>query len=206
MHHCDGVQYAFYKRKDVMTISLHESGKTLFPGTGFVEEMGEGEGHGYSVNIPLPVGTYDGTYVRAFKEAAYPIIKAFNPDVIMIEIGMDTLAGDPLAHLHLTNNAMVEVLSMVLSLNKPVLAVGGGGYNIENTVRGWALAWATLCGEAIDDMSLGMGGVMLANTDWSGGLRDRILLSDAGKRKEVDKEVYEIIQAVHKNLFPLHNL
>lgn len=206
VHHCDGVQHAFYRRKDVMTVSLHENGKTLFPGTGFESEIGEGEGRGYSVNIPLPVGTYDGAYLRAFEQAALPVIKAFNPDVMMVEIGMDTLAGDPLAHLHLTNNVVVEVLERVLALGKPVLATGGGGYHIENTVRGWTLAWSTLCGESSDDMMMGLGGVMLENTDWAGGLRDRVLLSDAGRRGNVDREVDATITRIREFVFPIHGL
>ena len=206
VHHCDGVQHAFYRRNDVMTVSLHEDGKTLFPGTGFENEIGEGDGRGYSVNIPLPVGTYDGAYIRAFEEAALPVIKAFNPDVMMVEIGMDTLAGDPLAHLHLTNNVVVEILERVLALGKPIVATGGGGYHIENTVRGWTLAWSALCGESAVDMIMGMGGVMLENTDWTGGLRDRMLLSDAGRRAVVDREVNVTIGKIRKFIFPIHGL
>ena len=94
-----------YDRVDVMTISMHESGRTLFPGTGFPDEIGTGAGEGYSVNIPLPSGTYDDIWLAAFHETALPLMGAYDPDVIVIEIGMDTLSGDPLAHLSLTNNA-----------------------------------------------------------------------------------------------------
>jgi acetoin utilization protein AcuC len=202
----DHVQNAFYSRKDIMKVSLHESGRTLFPGTGFEDEIGSGEGRGYTVNIPLPVGTYDGAYISAFTEAALPLMKAFNPDVIIVELGMDGLAGDPLAHLHLTNNVFVEIVGRVLELDKPILATGGGGYNIENTVRGWALAWSVLCGEMIDDISAGMGGVMLENRDWFGGLRDRVLLSDAGQRGEVDSDVEATVQKIRGTVFPLHGI
>ena len=205
-HHSDGVQNAFYARKDVMTISMHESGKTLFPGTGFEDEMGVGEGTGYSVNIPLPVGTYDAAFVRAFAEVVLPLMKAFDPDIIIMELGMDALAGDPLAHLHLTNNAHVEIISDVLALDKPILATGGGGYNIDNTARGWALAWSVLCGEQIDDMSIGLGGVMLENRDWLGGLRDRVLLSDAGLRGEVDAQIETTVRKIRSTVFPLHGI
>ena len=208
VHHSDGVQAAFYRRKDVMNVSLHESGKTLFPGTGFEEEMGDGEGRGYTVNIPLPVGTYDGAYLRAYREAALPLMQAFHPDVVVIEIGMDALAADPLAHLHLTNNVHAEIVGTVLELGVPVLATGGGGYNVENTVRGWTLAWSVLCGDqsAQEDMTMGLGGVMLGNTDWYGGLRDRVLLSDAGRRGSVDSEIDATIAKIRKTLFPMHGL
>lgn len=208
VHHCDGVQEAFYRRSDVLTISMHESGRTLFPGTGFENEIGEGLGLGYSVNLPLPVGTYDGAYLRVFREVVLPLLKRFDPDVILLELGMDGLAGDPLAHLHLTNNVYGEVAQSVVNLGKPVVATGGGGYNVENTVRGWALCWSVMCGDqaAHDEMMLGMGGVMLETTEWLGGLRDRILLSDAGIRERVDQEVDALIRRIRETVFPIHNL
>jgi acetoin utilization protein AcuC len=206
VHHGDGVQEAFYQRDDVMTISLHESGKTLFPGTGGVDETGRGKGKGYSVNIPLPVGTYDAAYERAFRKAALPLIVKYDPDVLIVELGMDGLSGDPLAHLHLTNNAYAEVIKDILKLEKPILATGGGGYNVEATVRGWALSWSILCGEDDDDMGIGLGGVMLESTEWLGGLRDRVLISDAGIRRTVDDEINQVIDDVKNKLFPLHGL
>ena len=127
VHHGDGVQNAFYDRADVMTISLHESGKTLFPGTGAETETGAGAGEGYAVNLPLPVGTCDAAYQQVFRETVMPLIRAYDPDVIVLEIGMDALAGDPLAHLRLTNNTHADILDRVVDLGKPVLATGGGG-------------------------------------------------------------------------------
>ena len=208
VHHSDGVQDAFYARGDVMTISLHENGRTLFPGTGWETETGAGAGEGCTVNLPLPVGTYDAIYEWAFTEAALPLMKAYDPDVIMVELGMDALAGDPLAHLNLTNNVHADLLDRVLRLGKPVLATGGGGYNVENTVRGWTLCWSVLCGDhaAQQDMMLGMGGVMLENTDWLGGLRDRALLSHAGRRAEIDAEVQRVVGYIKTHVFPRHGL
>jgi acetoin utilization protein AcuC len=206
VHHGDGVQNAFYERNDVMTISLHESGKTLFPGTGFENEIGRGKGKGYAINIPLPVGTYDAAYEKAFNEAALPLIKKYNPDVLIMELGMDGLAGDPLAHLNLTNNVYADIIKQVLQLEKPILATGGGGYNVESTVRGWALAWSVLCGEDEHDLGIGLGGVMLETTEWLGGLRDRILITDAGIRDTVDAEIQRVTQYIKDNVFPLHGL
>jgi acetoin utilization protein AcuC len=206
VHHCDGVQNAFYRRNDVMTISLHESGHTLFPGTGFENEIGEGEGRGFSVNVPLPVGTYDSIYLDVFRTVVLPLIRSFNPDLLIVELGMDGLAGDPLAHLHLTNNVYADIVKQLVQLGKPILATGGGGYHVENTVRGWALAWSILCGEEPEDLSIGMGGVMLENTDWFGGLRDRVLLTDAGQRGHVDEEVRQVIDRIRKTVFPIHGI
>jgi acetoin utilization protein AcuC len=207
VHHSDGVQAAFYDTPDVMTISFHESGKTLFPGTGFENETGRGAGLGYSVNVPLPVGTYDEIYLHAFREVAIPLSTAYKPDVIVVELGLDALAGDPLAHLHLTNNTHADILNRILAFEKPLLVTGGGGYHVENTVRGWTLAWSMLCGDDSSyDLSIGMGGVMLQNTDWAGGLRDRFLLSDAGRRGNVDAEVNATIDRIRARVFPFHGL
>ena len=205
VHHGDGVQAAFYRRSDVMTLSLHESGQTLYPGTGFEDEIGEGEGAGYAANVPLPMGTYDEAYLRAFEAVALPLLDAYDPDAIVLEIGMDALAGDPLAHLSLTNNAHAEVLAWLLQRGKPILATGGGGYHVENTARGWALAWNVFCGE--DDHHVGaMGGVMLESTEWHGGLRDRQLAPSALQRATVEAAIDATVEAVRRNVFGLHGI
>ena len=206
VHHCDGVQNAFYNRSDIMTMSLHESGKTLFPGTGFETEIGAGKGTGYSVNFPLPAGTYDDAYKEAFNRAVKPLIIKYNPDFIIIELGMDALSGDPLAHLNLTNNTYADILNDMLNLEKPILATGGGGYNVENTARGWALAWSVLCGEEDYDLSLGLGGVMLENIEWPGGLRDRTLVPDTNQSHRVGKEIKRIIKKIKSTVFPIHGI
>jgi acetoin utilization protein AcuC len=207
-HHGDGVQDAFYDRRDVMTVSMHQSGRTLFPGTGFEEELGHGEGYGFNVNLPLPVGTYDAAFLKAFDLGVLPVVRAFDPDVIVLELGMDALAGDPLAHLQLSNNAYADVVQRVRDLGKPILATGGGGYHVENTVRGWALCWSVLCGDQADHdaMSFGMGGVLLETTDWSGGLRDRMLITDAGRRSGVDVDVDAMLRRIRTLVFPLHGI
>jgi acetoin utilization protein AcuC len=207
IHHCDGVQDAFYDNPDVMTLSLHESGKTQFPGTGFEDEIGVGNGLGYCVNVPMPVGTYDGIFLKAFHKIVLPMIEAFGPDVIVLELGMDGLGGDPLGHWNLTNNVFADAINMVLKFNKPILATGGGGYNIENTARGWALAWSVLTGQDMsEEMGLGMGGVMLESAEWQGGLRDRIQIPDAAIKSQVDPQVEAVIEKLKATLFPLHNL
>jgi acetoin utilization protein AcuC len=205
VHHGDGVAYAFYDRSDVMTISFHEDPRILFPGTGFEDEIGTGKGKGYCVNVPLPVGTYDQAYMKAFEAIAVPLMTAFNPDVIVFELGADALAGDPLAHLYLTNNVYVEIINYLLRLNKPILMTGGGGYNIENTVRAWALAWTVLCG-ADSDTNPALGGVMLESTDWQGGLRDRVLAVSSQQRDAVMPAVEATIEAIKANIFPIHRL
>lgn len=207
VHNADGVAYAFYHRSDVMTISLHENPKTLFPGTGFEDEIGEDEGRGYCVNLPLPVGTFDRAYMHAFEEIVPPLIRAYNPDVIVFELGADTLAGDPLAHLYLTNNTYVEIIHHLLRFDKPILATGGGGYHVENTVRAWALAWTVLSGQDVEHgMGWAVGGVMLQSTDWQGGFRDRELPVTNQQRETVLPALDATIETLKAKVFPLHGL
>ncbi len=208
VHHGDGVQNAFYDRNDVMTISFHENGKTLFPGTGFEDEIGIGQGKGYCVNIPLPIGTYDQAYMEAFKAIAPPLIDAYNPDVIVFELGADALASDPLAHLWLTNNTYADIIHSLLNFNTPILMTGGGGYNIDNTVRAWALAWSVLCGADSENQeaNIGLGGVMLESTDWHGGLRDRQLPVDSQQCDAISQNIDGTIEIIKTNVFPFHKV
>jgi acetoin utilization protein AcuC len=207
VHHGDGVANAFYNRSDVMTISFHENPKTLFPGTGFEHEIGTGKGKGYCVNVPLPVGTYDQAYMKAFEAIALPLIKAYNPDVIVFELGADALAGDPLAHLQLTNNTYAEIINHLMDFGKPILATGGGGYNFENTVRAWALAWSILCGADRDeDTSHAMGGVFLESTEWQGGLRDMALAVTEQQKNAVEPAIDAVVQKIKKTIFPIHGI
>ena len=207
VHHGDGVAYAFYDRSDVMTISFHQNPRTLFPGTGFEDEIGMGRGKGYCVNIPLPVGTYDQAYIKVFEAIVLPLTTAYDPDVVVFELGADALSGDPLAHLCLTNNVYAEIINHLLSFNKPILATGGGGYNIDNTVRAWALAWSILCGaDSGEGVNHAVGGVLLESTEWQGGLRDRALAVSDSQRRMVVPAIEATIKAVKANIFPIHGL
>jgi acetoin utilization protein AcuC len=186
VHHGDGVAYAFYDRSDVMTISFHENPRALFPGTGFEDEVGRGRGTGYCVNVPLPIGTYDQAYMKAFETIALPLITAYSPDVFVFELGADALADDPLAHLYLTNNVYADIIKHLLSFGKPILATGGGGYNVDNTVRAWALAWSILCGGEAE--------------------RDRELTVSAQQRDTVTRAIKATVEALKVNVFSIHNL
>ena len=207
VHHGDEVANAFYDRSDVMTVSLHQNGRTLFPGTGFEQETGEGDGVGFCVNLPLPVGTYDAAYMDAFSQLVPPLIKAFSPDVFVFELGADTLAGDPLAHLQLTNNTYADVINCLLGFDVPILMTGGGGYNIPNTVRAWAFAWSVLTGNDRSlDMNLGMGGVMMESTEWQGGLRDRELPVTRQQQLAVQKSLRVSLDKLKRMVFPVHGI
>ena len=207
VHHGDGVADAFYNRSDVMTISLHQDPKTLFPGTGFADEIGRDDGKGYCVNVPLPIGTYDQAYMEAFETIAPPLITAHDPDVIVFELGADALAGDPLGHLCLTNNVYARIINYLMGLGKPILATGGGGYNVDNTARAWALAWSVFCdADSSDDMSHAMGGVLLESTEWQAGLRDRELAVSEAQRRTVMPAIESTIELIKASVFPIHGL
>ena len=143
-HHGDGVQNAFYDTDRVLTISLHESGVYFFPGTGFESETGEGRGKGYSVNLPLLAHTDDALFMKAFDEIAFPLIAAFDPDVLFTQLGADSFRTDPLTRLEVTTHAYSYIMRKLRALQIPWVAVGGGGYDMMNVARAWTIAWAVM--------------------------------------------------------------
>jgi len=145
-HHGDGVQAAFYVQDSVLTISLHESGRWLFPGTGFPDEWGEGAGRGYSINLPFAPGTGDETYTEAFEAVVPAAVSAFQPEVIVAQLGADSHFEDPLAHLMLGTRGWRRIVERIGSFGTPMVALGGGGYHLPSTCRMWAIASAVLCG------------------------------------------------------------
>jgi acetoin utilization protein AcuC len=151
-HHGDGVQKAFYNTNQVLTISLHETGYTLFPGTGFEYEIGEGNGEGYSVNLPFPPETEDDVYVWTFEEVVPELIHAFQPDVVVTQLGVDTFYDDPLTNLHLSIFGYERVLRRIKDLAPKWIALGGGGYNIFNVAQAWTLAWALMNGVELEEV------------------------------------------------------
>ncbi len=146
-HHGDGVQHAFYDTDSVLTISLHESGAFLFPGTGYVQEIGAGRGRGYSINVPLYPYTTDDVYLWAFNEIVPPLLEAFNADVLVTQLGIDSHFRDPITHLALTVQGIEQIIR---GFNKPNLkhskwlALGGGGYDLQAVARAWTLAYGVM--------------------------------------------------------------
>ena len=146
-HHGDGVQMGHYDSDQVLTISIHESGQWLFPGTGYVQEIGVGDGTGYSVNIPLSPYTQDNEWHAAFDVVIPPLVRAFNPDVLFTQLGIDTHFQDPLTHLSLTTqgfNLAVKKLGFLAAKIGKWVAVGGGGYDLSAVSRSWTMALATM--------------------------------------------------------------
>jgi len=206
-HHGDGVQHAFYHTDKVLTISLHESGEFLFPGTGFVEETGEGEGTGYSVNLPFYPGTGDNVFVWGFDQVVPPLIEAYKPDILVTQLGVDSMATDPLAHLMLTTEGFCTMVKKMRSFGIPWIALGGGGYNIANVARAWTLAFGILCGIEVPDHIPDAFLSVLRRYGFEGTtLRDHgsevIRGDDATARKWAEEKV----RYIHEKIFPFHDL
>lgn len=157
VHHGDGPQAIFYDEPRVLTISLHESGEYLFPGTGFVDERGNGEAEGTTVNVPLPPYTSDDSWLEAFRTVVPPLVEEFGPDVLVTQLGCDTHHSDPLAHLSLSTRAYRETARTLHQLAHDVaggrwMATGGGGYEWARVVpRAWTIYFAEMAGRDVPD-------------------------------------------------------
>jgi acetoin utilization deacetylase AcuC-like enzyme len=156
-HHGDGVQRAFYDEPRVMTISLHETGRYLFPGTGDVLELGKGSGRGYSVNLPLEPFTEDDSYIECMNLLLSPLLVSFAPEVIISQHGCDTHAWDPLTHLSLTMRGIQAQIKATHQLAHEYcggrwVALGGGGYAPYRVVpRAWSLLWAEMSEQSVPE-------------------------------------------------------
>ena len=156
VHHGDGTQFLFYDDPRVLTCSVHESGRYLFPGTGEISERGDGDGLGTSINIPLPPYSGSGPYLRAVTEVIVPAVTAFAPQVLVTQNGVDPHHQDPLAHLQVTMDAFPTLWATLRGLARDAaggrwVALGGGGYNVDVLPRAWALLFADMVGAELDD-------------------------------------------------------
>ena len=199
-HHGDGVQEAFYDDDRVLTVSVHESGRYLFPGTGFVGELGQGRARGYSVNLPLFPYTSDDVYLDAFRQVVPPLIRAFGPDVLVTQLGIDSYHSDPLTHLQLTTMGFVEVVREFAALGLPWLATGGGGYDLMAVARAWTLAYGEMLGVEWPDTLPRT----FAVEHGIGHLRD----SDspevpANLRPDIRRHAGETVAALKEQVFPI---
>lgn len=156
-HHGDGVQAIFYEDPEVLTLSLHESGEYLFPGTGFLSETGRGPGTGYAVNVPLLPGTDDLSWIECFELVVPEVARAFRPDVIISQHGCDTHRLDPLTDLRCTTHTVEHFARRMHELAHALaggrwLATGGGGYDIWRVVpRAWSLVYAVVSHQEIPE-------------------------------------------------------
>lgn len=202
-HHGDGVQDAFYNDERVLTISVHESGRYLFPGTGFVNELGEGTARGFSVNLPLFPYTGDEVYLDSFRQVVPPLIRAFAPDVLVTQLGIDSYHSDPLTHLQLTTGGFVEVVREFAALGIPWLAMGGGGYDLTAVARAWTLAYGEMLGvEWPDVLPTGF-----ALEHGLGHLRDSgIPEVPSNLQLDIRRHAEETVAALKEQVFQVHGV
>jgi acetoin utilization protein AcuC len=140
-HHGDGVFYAFEDDPDLLFADLHEDGHYLYPGTGHARETGSGPARGTKLNIPLPPGAEDDAFRQAW-ERVEEYLLAGQPDFILFQCGADSLAGDPITHLRLSENAHGHAAARLCAIadqlgHGRVVGMGGGGYNRRNLARAW---------------------------------------------------------------------
>lgn len=156
VHHGDGVEAAFWNDPRVLTISLHESPRSLFPGTGWPTDIGGPDALGYAVNVALPAGTGDDPWLRALHSVVPHLLAAFEPDVLLTQHGCDSHALDPLAHLALSVDGQRTAAELLHGWAHEYadgrwVATGGGGYAVVDVVpRSWTLLMAELSGHPLD--------------------------------------------------------
>ncbi|MCQ6560388.1 acetoin utilization protein AcuC [Paenibacillus mendelii] len=155
VHHGDGVQWTFYNDPEVCTYSIHETGKFLFPGTGYVYERGNELGRGATVNVPVEPYTEDDSWLESFQTSIEKVTAAFKPDIIVSQHGCDAHAYDPLSHTHCSMRIYQAMPAIIHRLAHQHtggrwMAVGGGGYDVWRVVpRAWALVWLEMTGHPL---------------------------------------------------------
>jgi acetoin utilization protein AcuC len=215
-HHGDGVQEAFGGSPKVMTVSLHESGMYAFPGTGFPSEMGYDEGLGYAVNVPMPRLATDECYRLAFDRVVAPLARAFQPDVIVAQLGADAHHDDPLTELGMTLPGYRDIVDRIVGIADDLcegrlVALGGGGYQIVTVVPlAWTWVMARLLGiELADEVPESWRGRVLAmlgtEAPRSLGATDEFELPGE-QAASVLTQTEAVIREARGALFPLHGL
>ncbi len=211
VHHGDGPQAIFYRDPRVLTVSLHQDGRTLFPGTGFVDEHGAGDAVGTKVNVPLPPFTGDADWLRAFVQVVPPLVESFDPDVLVTQLGCDTHHTDPLANLSLTTAAYRETAAALHDLAHQCargrwVATGGGGYQWAKVVpRAWALYFAEMAGKSVPD-ELPRRWVERAEREAGTSVPSSFSEPPAGVPDDVGAIVDRSVDAVRELVFPRHGL
>lgn len=154
-HHGDGTESLFWDEERVLTISVHESGMSLFPGTGFANEIGGPQAQGSAVNLALPAMTGDAGWMRAFHAVVPQLVRAFAPEVIVSQHGCDAHRDDDLTNLKLSIDAQRQAALDIAQLADELcegrwLATGGGGYNVSGVVpRAWSHLIAIAAGKPV---------------------------------------------------------
>ena len=206
-HHGDGVQHAFYGDPNVLTISTHERGDYLFPGTGFVEETGSGAGAGYSVNLPLEPFTDTSIYQPAFEQIVPPLFGAFRPDAVVAQLGIDSHRTDPLTHLALDVQGFAGAVKRITELSPKLVCLGGGGYDLPNVARAWTAAWAVLNGvELPSALPASFAEDARRNHFAADSMWDPPEPLPEHRRVRAQEYAQRQVDAIRRTIFPLHKL
>jgi len=204
-HHGDGVQDAFYEDPRALTVSFHQEGRSLFPGTGNLTETGRGEGAGFSVNVPMLPGTDDAVFLQGFSAIVPRLLETYRPDVVVSQLGVDASLDDPLAGLELTTNGYCEVISFLTRHAGAWLALGGGGYDVGNVARAWTLAWAVMNGVDLpEEVPESLIGAVSTGTRKTGKLRDPEHRSR--REEECARHMHACVRYLEETVFPIGGL
>jgi len=149
VHHGNGTQHSFYDDPRVLYLSSHEF--PFYPGTGALDEVGEGAGRGFTVNLPMPAGMGDTEYARVYRQVVEPIGRAFDPQVLLVSVGFDPHVSDPLAGMRVTERGFAELADVCLSIaagaaGSRAVFVLEGGYDLEGIARSSAAVVGLLAG------------------------------------------------------------
>ena len=203
-HHGDGVQKAFEDTDRVLTVSIHQHGRTLFPGTGFVYETGCGRGQGFSVNLPLYPGTDDELFLEVFNGVVPDLLAGYQPDILVTQLGVDTYRSDPLTGFCLTTNGFIETVKCFKNMNIPWVALGGGGYHLVNVARSWTLAWAVMNDlDPPDELPETFVNTIRAMGYREARLRDRKVGTTGPNRNEALTVARQVVDTVRETLLPV---
>jgi acetoin utilization protein AcuC len=201
-HHGDGVQEFFYDDPRVLTISLHESGRYLFPGTGFTDEIGTGDARGTALNVPLAPETSGQVYLEAFDAVVPAALDAFRPDVLVTQLGCDTHVTDPLAHLALVTDDYTAIAQRLHHLARTYaqgkwVALGGGGYQIATVVpRAWTMYFAELVGAPLPRE---LPGEWIDEAEAATGQRPPAVFLD-GPVRQADERLAQVRSEAHRSV------
>ncbi|XP_050529321.1 histone deacetylase 8-like [Daktulosphaira vitifoliae] len=144
VHHGNGVEYAYMTTDRVLTLSFHQFEPGFYPTSGSLNDIGIDKGKFYSVNVPLKEGITNESYISLFKKISSMVYCSYKPNCIVVQCGADSLIGDPIGGFNLTPKAYVDCIKTVISWQKPVLFLGGGGYNLPNVARCWTCLTAVI--------------------------------------------------------------
>jgi acetoin utilization protein AcuC len=215
VHHGDGTQSIFNKDPTVLGIDLHEDGRFLYPGSGFIQEIGEEEGRGFKINVPLPPLTSGECYLRAFDAIVPPLLRAFKPEIIVNQFGVDTHYDDPLAHLSLTMDIYGKISSRLHSLAHEIcvgkyLVLGGGGYKPESVAIAWTIMFSKICEctlpESIPEKWLSFSSEAMKREPprrFSDKYERSLTNSD---RETISEAVDHVIEEIRAKIFPIHGI